>query len=245
MHAQFITAEELLAQGEEENRLAKIEYERRHQDMATRLDAFLIQNPRLGYGGFETDSDWPLSRYDEVWRALIWLSGFKQRDTRPKCSSYYLKHVAERTVKSYISNGCMIAACALTGFPIAPIDRSPNASIGIPLKAVRASNAIAEKHATFADLVVIEPELKRLAYEARAYKNQSKGQAHVCANNRWYGYFEWKGQSLKERLCTLVGWESKNPILRNEHAYHVAYQSIYKLLPHCRNCNCYPSGRLP
>lgn len=43
MHAQFITAEELLAQGEEENRLAKIEYERRHQAMAIAVRSAELQ----------------------------------------------------------------------------------------------------------------------------------------------------------------------------------------------------------
>lgn len=225
----------------EETKRAKerqAEVERRQAEMADRLDDLLMKAPMLGYGGFETDSDWPQCRYDEVWRASVWLSGFKQRDTRPKCSSYYLKHVAEKATSRYISNGSLIAAAQLAGFAIQRVDRSPNASIAVPVRTARAASAIAENHARFADLVIIEPKLKQLATIARNYKQLSRGQDSVCANARWYGYFEWDGTGLKKQLCTLVGWESPNPILKGNHAYDVAYDALFKLLPYCKNCGC-------
>ena len=234
-----------LAQADETSHRNKIDSERRQSEMATQLDAFLMQVPSLGYGGFGTDSDWPTSRYEEVWRASVWLSGFTERDSRPKCSSYYLKHAAEKSTGGYLSNGSLIAAAALCDFPLEHSSNSPNAVVGVPIKAARAAYAVAERKAKFSDLLVLEPKLKLLTSKAMDYKRQSKGQDRVCANSRWYGYSEWNGQGLKVRLCKLVGWESSNLILRNDYAYDLAYESIFKMLPCCKNCNCSFPERQP
>lgn len=238
MSAQFEWIGDFLAQGDEGNDRNRTECERRQKEMAARLDALLMRAPALGYSGFEAGGDWPTSRYDEVWRASIWLSAFPGMDSRPTCSSYYLKHAAEKAMRGYISNGSLIAAASLAGLPVQRLTRSPNAAIGVPIRAARAAYAVAGREAKFSHLTVLEPKLRKLADEAKAYRRQSKGQAHVCANSRWYGYFEWKGRGLKGPLCKLVGWESSNPILNTEYAYDLAYDSIFKLLPFCKNCNC-------
>ena len=68
-------------------------------------------------------------------------------------------------------------------------------------------------------------------------QKRSVGQYRVCASEYWY-----REKGLKDRLCKLVGWESDNPLLRGDHIYDVAYEAIYKMLPHCKNCGCYPAG---
>lgn len=88
------------------------------------------------------------------------------------------------------------------------------------------------------ELVKIEPRLLNLVDEAMAYKKASTGKKYVCANDRWYGYGEWKGRGIKERLIYLVGWLSSRPELKTMEAYDVAYQHIYSLLPDCRDCAC-------
>lgn len=88
------------------------------------------------------------------------------------------------------------------------------------------------------ELVKIEPRLLDLADEAMAYKKASHGKKYVCANDRWYGYGEWKGRGIKERLIYLVGWLSCRPELKTMEAYDVAYQHIYNLLPACQDCAC-------
>jgi hypothetical protein len=91
---------------------------------------------------------------------------------------------------------------------------------------------------TWGELVKIEPRLLALATEASAYKKDSPGKEYVCANDRWYGYGEWKDRGIKARLLYLVGWDAWNPALRSMEAYDLAYSYIYNLLPDCRNCAC-------
>lgn len=92
---------------------------------------------------------------------------------------------------------------------------------------------------TWEEIVKIEPRLERLADEARAYKQATRRKRkNVCANDRWYGYGEWRGKGLRPMLVQLVGWCSPHPELRTCEAYDVAYQHIYSLLPDCRNCRC-------
>lgn len=214
------------------------EYERQLADLSERLDALLLAAPWLNYHGIGTGDAWPASRHKEVFRAAKWLSGFKRLDAKPRASSYVLKHIVERATGRYISNGSMIAAAVLSGVEVAPVKDSINAFIGIPAQSYFAANAIAERRAEFRDLVRIEPALKAMADDAKAFKKASRMQQRVCANSRWYGTFEWKNQGLKARLCKLVGWESDNQILRNDHAYSVAYQAIKAMLPACKNCLC-------
>lgn len=115
---------------------------------------------------------------------------------------------------------------------------------GTPANAWRADRA-KPAAVMFAELVEIEPRLKSLLADARAYKRASKGQHRVCVNERWYGYFQWRGRSLKDRLEKLVGWFADKPLLRTEDAYDVAYDYIYRALPHCRNCLCVGAPQEP
>ncbi|MER3501173.1 MAG: hypothetical protein C4295_06790 [Candidatus Fervidibacterota bacterium] len=105
---------------------------------------------------------------------------------------------------------------------------------------------------TWEELVAIEPALRSLEEEARAYakvdalKRQLLRYApllppevhrwaeHTCANYLWY-----RRGGLKERLSDLVGYGARNPALRSEEAYNVAYDYLYALLPNCRNCCCW------
>ncbi len=230
--ADLMAAEELIIHAD------KAEYERRFAELAKRLDALLMDVPSLGYHGIGTGDAWSAFGYVEVFHAANWLSGFNQLAIKPRSSSYVLKHIVERATGRYISNGSMIAAAVLSGVEITPVKGSINAFIGIPVQSYFAANAIAERRAEFRDLVGIEPELKGIADDAKAFKKASRMQQRVCANSRWYGTFEWKNQGLKARLCKLVGWESDNQILRNDHAYSVAYQAIKAMLPACKNCLC-------
>ncbi|HKD45169.1 MAG TPA: hypothetical protein VKD24_05885 [Candidatus Angelobacter sp.] len=90
-----------------------------------------------------------------------------------------------------------------------------------------------ENWLTFDDLCALEPELAALAERARSYRDGPK-QSSFCANQVWY----YRG--LKAKLCSLVGWFARNPDLRlhTGEAYDLAYQTIYYLLPDCRNCGC-------
>lgn len=108
---------------------------------------------------------------------------------------------------------------------------------GTPKNAWRADRAKSAA-ALFAELVKIEPRLGQLLADAQRFKRQSRGKRRICANDRWYGYFEWRGKGLKARLCRLVGEEAEIPELRTVDAYDVAYHYIYRTLPDCRQCGC-------
>lgn len=104
---------------------------------------------------------------------------------------------------------------------------------------IKAEKAIKNQTATFDDLVIIEPYLQWLMDEAIHYKKQSKRKRHVCANQRWYGYAEFEGIGLKNKLVKLVGWSARNILLKNNYCYDLAYHAIYDALPYCRNCGCF------
>jgi hypothetical protein len=86
-------------------------------------------------------------------------------------------------------------------------------------------------------LVAEEPALAELERELRAIEDDPARPA-FCANLVWYGREDPEGRSYKERLHPLVGWEARNPKLRSEHAYDLAYDHLYALLPDCRDCLC-------
>lgn len=107
---------------------------------------------------------------------------------------------------------------------------------------IEAETAVRERRATFDDLVTLEPILQWLMDDATAYRKSHGNKKTRCANSRWYGYGDWEGLGLKARLVELVGNESElrivKPPLRSSYAYDLAYDSIYRSLPHCRNCGC-------
>jgi hypothetical protein len=89
---------------------------------------------------------------------------------------------------------------------------------------------------TFEELARMEPVLRALLKEARAYRR--KRGPSFCANGVWYA-----PGGLKQRLSGLVGWGRKwrlppGHLLGTEEAYDVAYDTIYAALPDCRDCAC-------
>jgi T5orf172 domain len=90
----------------------------------------------------------------------------------------------------------------------------------------------------FHALTLSEPALCSLWADALACHQGLAGAKSFCANVRWYGYGDYGGRGLKDRLCRLVGWEARRQSLRTEFAYDVAYDAISEVLPDCRNCGC-------
>lgn len=83
---------------------------------------------------------------------------------------------------------------------------------------------------TFNDLLRLEPGLAALLAEAFLY--HATASVRFCVNAVWYGY-PGHYPGLKQRMCELVGWTSKDPRLRSSAAYDVAYETIYRALPDC------------
>jgi len=109
--------------------------------MTIEIDKLFFSEPNLSANGFRTanvDDEqhqaWRrelfVDRQNEINIALTFLQGVQTIKT-PRCSSYYLKHVAERWMGSYICNGAMIAALIVSGVPIGRDPRSPNCRYGI------------------------------------------------------------------------------------------------------------------
>jgi hypothetical protein len=81
----------------------------------------------------------------------------------------------------------------------------------------------------FADLCQREPRLRSLARDVQAVEDT--GGPWFCANDWWCADF-------KPRLVCLVGWRAEQPELRTSEVYDVAYATLYRQLPDCRNCHC-------
>ena len=111
------------------------------------VDRVLADNPLITAEGFE--HGWKKTRPEyipasvnirEMQGAVDWLEKAGRRvSVNTTCSSYGLKHIAEKTVASipYISNGAFIAAAYYLGFDVRRINGSPNAHINISNKSVR------------------------------------------------------------------------------------------------------------
>jgi hypothetical protein len=88
-------------------------------------------------------------------------------------------------------------------------------------------------------LCKLEPELRTLYRRAKAIKDDGKA-GWFCANRVWYGNAIEDG--LKSTLLRLVGHSAakkeKHPLLATSQAYDLAYETIYEVLPGCRNCSC-------
>ncbi len=81
----------------------------------------------------------------------------------------------------------------------------------------------------FEKMCIIEPQLQQLYDEMRQVDGTDK---HFCANDVWYRQF-------KPRLFFLVGYHAENRKLSGERHYDIAYQTLYNLLPPCRECCCF------
>lgn len=79
-------------------------------------------------------------------------------------------------------------------------------------------------------LIEAEPHLAALLQEA---KSTDDTDPHFCANKVWYAQ-----GGLRDRLCELVGWGARNPMLQTAEAYDAVYKKVYGALPGCKDCWC-------
>jgi hypothetical protein len=82
-------------------------------------------------------------------------------------------------------------------------------------------------------LVDLEPELAQLRLEVESIRDE--GGQSFCANKVWYIWIE-------PRVRELVGAHARSgdPLLRSRAAHEVTRETLYRLLPNCRNCVCVP-----
>lgn len=82
-------------------------------------------------------------------------------------------------------------------------------------------------------MTALEPELAQLRREVESIGDE--GGAYFCANKVWYIWIE-------PRLKELVGRHAlrRDPLLRSHEAHEAARETLYRLLPNCRNCVCVP-----
>lgn len=110
-----------------------------------RLKALVKQHPLLtphGFGSYRRP-DCPadeeraqlLEVTDEIEAARQWLARQHRIATlNQRRTSYGLKHIAERTMGRYISNGAFIAAALLDGWQTKRLNNGPNALLNISQK---------------------------------------------------------------------------------------------------------------
>jgi hypothetical protein len=96
---------------------------------------------------------------------------------------------------------------------------------------------------TFDELVMQEPELRRLEEVAFGYAHEFRAHVPRCRNWLWYGPGP-DGTGIRERLLFLAGNVARNPALRTHEAWHVASWHPYEILPECRQCACPRDGRV-
>jgi hypothetical protein len=86
---------------------------------------------------------------------------------------------------------------------------------------------------TFQQICELEPRVKALFGEAKAV-HDDRSQKSFCANDVWFG--------IRSRLVKLVGFEELNPQinpqLTSSAVYDTVLNTIYEVLPPCRNCGC-------
>jgi len=81
-------------------------------------------------------------------------------------------------------------------------------------------------------LAGLEPKLADLLQDARA-ADSHRATESFCRESYWY-------LELKPVLVQIVGYcrPDYHPILGTSAAYELAYDTILKALPDCRNCSC-------
>lgn len=95
---------------------------------------------------------------------------------------------------------------------------------------------------TFDEVCALEPRVAELRDEVLALTAKHGSDEERCANAMWYGLGDFPG--IKPRLKRLVGWGRRGTeieALGGTHAYDVAYQTLYNLLPSCKGgvlCGC-------
>ena len=105
------------------------------------LENILKQQPTLtpfgieGPGTFQTTEKFDADCMHQIEDCINWLS---PKTTQPKINrkvtSYAIKHIIEREMKTYVSNGCLIAAVIHLGIPYKRIAGTPNIHLAIGTK---------------------------------------------------------------------------------------------------------------
>jgi hypothetical protein len=103
------------------------------------IEKILQKEPTLtplgieGPGTFTCDNpDFDDDYIRQINTCINWLKGKKLKKTLNKnISSYGIKHILERELDTYVSNGCFIAAVIHLGIPYYRIPESPNIFIPI------------------------------------------------------------------------------------------------------------------
>lgn len=82
-------------------------------------------------------------------------------------------------------------------------------------------------------MTALEPELEQLRLEVESIRDE--GGPAFCANKVWYIWIE-------PRMKMLVGRNARrdDSLLRSREAHEAARETLYRLLPNCRNCVCVP-----
>ncbi len=85
----------------------------------------------------------------------------------------------------------------------------------------------------FVALAALDPALWDVAGAAGEVEYGER----FCAASEWHGY---EGRGLKHRVERLAGWMRKRgpAQLMTTDAYDVVYDTVSKILPDCRECNC-------
>jgi len=100
-----------------------------------RLKKILRGQPSLCTTGFDANGPAPGEDFlHQVSAALQWLSSdpFRSKLVERR-GSYALKHIIERDIGTYISNGATIAAAALSGFEVVRASTGPNCRFRRPI----------------------------------------------------------------------------------------------------------------
>jgi len=92
------------------------------------LTPFGIEGPKT----FHTDDKFELDYLRQIDTCIEWLKAKKiDRGINQLSTSYGIKHIIERELNTYVSNGCFIAAVLFLGIPYKRISGSPNILIAI------------------------------------------------------------------------------------------------------------------
>lgn len=115
----------------------------------------LLNNNGMGYGSFHRTKAERLEAFEE-WRTELraatdiveqvsaWLLANIEpiRTINRRTTSYGIKHTVERATGRYVTNGQLIAAAIITGYPYAREERdSPNVCFGMSTRSLRAAGS--------------------------------------------------------------------------------------------------------
>ncbi|WP_182378650.1 hypothetical protein [Nocardioides sp. WS12] len=126
-------------------------------DSGSGLDAVMNAHPQLnafGIGAFDSRKKSPeerrayladgraaLKRREAmVMKVTAWLRANISPIKTPSVGSYRMKHVAERALAEYVSNGELIAAALIAGYPV-KYSEGPNANLGMSKRDVDSVDA--------------------------------------------------------------------------------------------------------